>query len=285
MELISIVICSRGATISDDLALNIKTTIGADHEFIIVNNSYNKYSIFQAYNNGIRRSNGGIICFIHDDVKFITIGWGNIIKEIFSSNDECGLIGIAGGKIKFQMPSAWWDSGGNSLKLIQQYQDGSKKFWDHGFGKEELVEVAAIDGVFMAMKKDERIHFDERLDGFHNYDLNLSILHHRLNKKVLVTKKILLEHFSSGRLNESWCKSTSRFHKLYKKALPVYIGSRDPDFDSEKKEFTLGLKFILLLIEHKLYSEAFYWWFMLLMMKPLSKAHYVIFRKIIKLPC
>ena len=65
--MISIIICSRTATISKKLSANIAETISCDYELVIVDNSENKYSIFNAYNIGIKRSKGKYLCFVHDD--------------------------------------------------------------------------------------------------------------------------------------------------------------------------------------------------------------------------
>src|SRR5690606_937543 len=107
------------------------------------------------------------------------------VEDIFETNPKVGLLGIAGGKVKTKMPSPWWDGGGNALRIVQHYKSKPKELWNKGFNSSDVVEVAAIDGVFMVMRKDKNIRFDERLKGFHNYDVNLSILIQKERKKVL----------------------------------------------------------------------------------------------------
>ena len=68
--MISIIICCRIQTINKDLSENIKNTVGCDYELIVIDNSQNSYSIFEAYNLGIERSNGDYLCFIHDDILY-----------------------------------------------------------------------------------------------------------------------------------------------------------------------------------------------------------------------
>ncbi len=279
--MISIIICSRLQKISADLSANIKNTIGCDYELIIIDNSENKYSIFEAYNLGMEASKGNFICFIHDDIFIQTNNWGKITEEIFLTNPQAGLLGIAGGEIKTKMPSAWWDGGKNALRLVQHYKNKPKELWYQGFDNFDTVEVAAIDGVFMVMRRDERIIFDERLKGFHNYDIFLSLNHHILNKKVLVTRKILLEHFSEGSLNKSWYKSTSLFHKLYNKYLPIAVNVEYKNEHLKKTEFKFGTNFIAKLIEQKLYWEAIYWWFEIFKLKPKSKYHFRFWKSIL----
>src|SRR5690606_39023343 len=78
-----------------------------------------------------------------------------------------------------------------------------------------------IDGVFMAMRKDQRIYFNTKMHGFHNYDLNISFEYKKYEYKIIVTNEILVEHFSLGILNGEWINSTFNIHELYKKNLPI----------------------------------------------------------------
>jgi glycosyltransferase involved in cell wall biosynthesis len=272
--MLSIIICSRSANIPSFLNENIKETIGCAHELVVIDNSTNQYSIFEAYNQGIKRSKGEFLCFIHDDINIQTNGWGKVVKEIFLQIPEAGLLGIAGGKIKTKMPSAWWDGGENVLSLVQHHKNRPSELWNQGFDNFDTVEVATIDGVFMVMRRDKRIMFDERLKGFHNYDIYLSLKHHAFNKKVIVTNKILLEHFSEGSLNKSWYKSTSLFHKFYKSYLPIVISGQQNDIQLKRTEFKVGLRFTTKLIEQKSYWDAFYWGFEIFKLKLKIKYYY-----------
>lgn len=280
--MISIIICSRTEFISEELQNNIQITIGVDYEFVVIDNSKEEYSIFEAYNIGIKRSKGEYWCFIHDDILIKTTDWGKQIQEIFSINPEFGLLGIAGGKIKTQMPSAWWDVNDNVLKIKQHHKDGSCEIWDQGFVNSDIVEVMAIDGVFMAMRRNDKVIFDERLKGFHNYDLYLSLQHRIRKNKVIVSNKIFLEHFSDGSLDRSWLKSTSLFHKMYKKYLPNFINGQYEKEQLKKIEYKIGIQFITKLIEQKLYREAIHWWFEIFKLKPKSKYHYLFWKQIVK---
>jgi hypothetical protein len=54
--MLSLIICSRYSVISNDLKKNIKLTIGVKFELIVINNSNNEFSIFSAYNEGVKKS-------------------------------------------------------------------------------------------------------------------------------------------------------------------------------------------------------------------------------------
>ena len=74
--MVSCIICSRKQDISTDLKENIKNTVGCDYELLIIDNSKNQYNIFKAYNEGIRRAKGDILCFMHEDIFYHTQNWG-----------------------------------------------------------------------------------------------------------------------------------------------------------------------------------------------------------------
>jgi len=282
--MLSIIICSRQAILNNNLTVNIKKTIVCDHELIIIDNSKNMYSIFEAYNLGIEKSKSNYLCFIHDDILFHTIGWGNIVNRLFNENEQIGLIGVAGAKSKTKMPSAWWECPKEHkvIRIIQHFPNNSKKKWELGFENRQNEEVVAIDGVFMAMRKDKHIHFNTKMTGFHNYDLNISLDYKKLGYKIIVTNEILIEHFSLGTLNKSWYESTSLFHKLYKNYLPLNLSGQDIYLYSINREFNLGLSFITKLIEQKLYWDAIYWWFKIFKLKPKGKYHYRFWKRIFK---
>lgn len=271
--MISIIICSRNPSISDDLQNNIYETIGCDFELIIIDNSENKYSIFEAYNLGIERSNGAYLCFIHDDVLFHTQGWGEVVDRIFVQDKKIGLIGIAGSKSKTKMPSAWWDcnSGENYTHIIQHFNNKESEKWSFGFDKKSIEEVVVIDGVFMVLKKDDKIIFDKIMIGYHNYDLNISFECKKQGYKIVVTNQILIEHFSIGIINKDWIKSTSKIHNLYKNILPLNIKE---SIKSEKLEISNAKKFANQCVDFYQYKLAFLLCFQLFWFTPFSKFHF-----------
>ncbi len=270
--MISIVICSREKAISQQLIDNIEKTVGVQFELIVIDNSQNNYSIFEAYNLGIEKSKGEYLCFLHDDIQIHTQNWGKILESIFQNDAKIGLIGVAGTKVKTKMPSAWWDCSDEELQIniIQHFPNKDKEHWKKGFINSNLVDVVIIDGVFMVGRKIDGILFNKELQGFHNYDLNLAFEYLKKNYKIVATNEILLEHFSLGVLNKSWFASTVKIHKLYNKTLPLNLSK----IDLKILEFKNGVKFIEGLIKVKMKKEAFYVWLKLIGLKPKSKFHF-----------
>lgn len=279
--MISIIICSRTQVIPKDLSENIKNTVGCDYELIVVDNSENQYSIFEAYNLGIDKSKGDYLCCIHDDIFIHSTGWGTVIQRIFGENQKIGLVGVAGAKIKTKMPSAWWDCAEDekAVNIIQHFPDKEKENWQFGFEKEENVAVVAIDGVFMAMRKDKRIRFDTELKGFHNYDLNISFEYKKQGYDIVVTNKILLEHFSSGVTNKNWIQATYKIHGLYQKELPIFVPGNTV---TKNHEIMNAQRFITICLDFGFKKMAVLVWFRLFLLEPFSKFNSMFWKRIRK---
>lgn len=229
--MISIVICSIQDSYFVSLMKNIKETIGEiEYEIIKTDNLVEKLSITQAYNKGIERSKFEVLLFIHEDVLFHTQNWGEILISIFKENSRIGLVGIAGTKYKSRFPSAFWHTKKEMLNvnLIQHYNNKKPSRVKLGFENEKLEKAVAIDGVFIGLRKETGVKFNENIKGFHCYDLGISIDVIEKDYHIVVTNQILIEHFSIGNANLEFVKGVIDFHKLYQTKFPKYIGKMNP---------------------------------------------------------
>jgi hypothetical protein len=268
--MISVIICSQFNDLGSELKKNINSTIGCEYQLIIIDNSKNNLSIFEAYNMGSKKAKYGLLVFMHEDIKIHTKDWGNVLISSFRKDSKIGLIGIAGTKIKTTIPSGWWDHPAQDLVInIIQHRPGKgpEKLFT-GFKSNPLEEVVVLDGVFFSMRKDERIKFNEFLKGFHNYDQSISLDYRELGYKLCVTNEILIEHFSEGNLNSEWIKSNIKFHHLYKRQLPSGIGKRT--VSRATKIFTLQ-KLINNCLKNEEKKLAIFYWCKLKMIKPLNR--------------
>ena len=229
--MISIIICSRFDRISSELKQNITKTIGIEHEIIVINNSHNQYNIFQAYNIGWKRAKYPILCFMHDDVLFHTIGWGKAVISHFQ-DPQIGMIGISGPTYISRLPGIWW--GINSLQKptysTRQYNidtDRNNRNDHHTINNnpynEPYSEVVALDGLFFCIRKEafNTISFDESFGGFHFYDIDISMQVKKQGYRLLCIYDVLLEHISTPNLFKAWIDSSRKFFSKWRKELPV----------------------------------------------------------------
>ena len=239
--MISIIICTRRPNALQELTENVSRTVGTPFEMILVDNSDNRYSLCAAYNEGVRRAKGDILCFMHDDITLYTRGWGQNVERHFKA-PEVGMIGPVGSHL---IPSEGdWRVGYapyHVLHFIQQNHTLSpypSYFSEHvrdGL-RGSLTEVATLDGVWFCIPKrlfDEGIirFDDERFTSFHIYDLDISMQVVQAGKKLYVVDDVLLEHRSQGVYNDSFVTSLSEFLKKWNGLLPV---TRGMSIDTEK---------------------------------------------------
>lgn len=230
--MISIIICSRASDVSAELKQNIAATIGCDYEIVVIDNSQNQYDIFSAYNVGVGRAKGDVLCFMHDDVRFHTMGWGINVEGILSDKG-IGLLGMFGSHFMSRYPLYWWSS-----PFISQYSintdHGVQEYQEHlDYYQGDVAEVAVVDGVCMFVRANlfSQLRFDEeRYTGYHAYDMDLSMQVHQLGLKVCVTKEVLLEHFWSedSMKNEHYSamldKNMNVFAAKWAESLPIVRG-------------------------------------------------------------
>jgi len=276
---ISIIICSRTKTIAPVFLENIENTVGVNYELIVIDNSQNNYSIFEAYNLGVKKSKTDYLCFIHDDISFHTNNWGATVLDIFKNNKKIGLIGVAGAKVKTKMPSPWWNCKEKYrvISIIQHHKSGEIENTVTGFDTNTEQEVAVIDGVFMALRKSTNASFSNEIKGFHNYDLNLSLECKKRGYKVVVTKQILIEHYSSGTLNNDWVSSTNKIHDLYKSHLPVEIIPNSLKKGDEIRNAVSFMEQCLKFDNRKVYSAI---WRKLFLYHPNLSYHFKLWKRL-----
>lgn len=223
--MLSIIICSRNKTLSKELVNNITNTVGLDYEIIPIDNSENKYSIFEAYNEGFSKSNYPYICFVHEDVLFHTQNWGK--KVIVHLQDpKTGIIGLAGGDLVTRIPASWSNLISVSKNIIQSDRSGNRKteiFQDPENYNNTKRSAILLDGVFLCMKRElmTEIQFDETLRGFHGYDYDITMQSTIAGYINYVIYDVELEHFSRGKTDTNYYRNLIVIFKKWEKHLPL----------------------------------------------------------------
>src|SRR5688500_11226699 len=105
--MLSIIISSTSQEKLAGIKKNIAETSGVEYEIIeFINNG--EYGLCKAYNDGANKAVYPYLCFVHDDVLFHTINWGNrIIHHL--QDKTAGVIGVAGGCYKSAFGLDWKD--------------------------------------------------------------------------------------------------------------------------------------------------------------------------------
>lgn len=228
--MISIIICNRYSQLDPSLVKNIKETIGGTNEIIAIDNSNGQYNIFQAYNEGVRRANGEILCFMHDDVVFHKEGWGKVVEEMFANDPKLGALGVDGGHFMPDCPCSWSTCFTTSFRTWRTDANGENKPYantEYSQGG-SVVDVASIDGLWMCIRKklfDNGIRFDDKtFSGFHCYDSDICMQILQVGYRIKVTFDVEIIHNSHGTYNATYFKNIERWHKKWHSQLPVLRG-------------------------------------------------------------
>jgi len=120
-------------------------------------------SAARAYNEGWRRVNGDVVCFIHQDV-YLPSGWVqdvlDTLETLASIDKDWGVVGVYG-----------VDIGGERHGWI--YSSGLRRVLGRAF--EVPQRVRTLDEVVIITRRGTNLWFDEALRGFHLYGTDICL--------------------------------------------------------------------------------------------------------------
>ncbi|WBV59573.1 glycosyltransferase [Chryseobacterium camelliae] len=209
--MLSIIISTYKPNLLQQLTQNIAETIGdIDYEIIPIHNP-GIMGICEAYNKGAIQAIYDNLLFIHEDVKLYSENWGQLLEKYYNL-PNLGVLGLAGNKRKFHLPYGF-HSGFPGEGFMYLNHTGHKKVI---FEQPEFpLEVKVIDGVFIGIRKKvwEEFPFNEKeLNGFHFYDIDISLRTSQKFKNYLVTD-LDFEHFSEGNFGDQWIEACINFNR------------------------------------------------------------------------
>ena len=251
--MISIIICSRDPEALQQASLSVSETIGLPYEIIAIDNSKGKYGICQAYNLGAARSRYEILCFMHEDLKFHTDGWGQTVVRILA-DPTAGVLGVAGATYQLKAPTSWIGVGPPCLRINVLHSTGKPILEFHHWNPkaETISEVATLDGLWLCCRKEvwKESPFDHKtFPHFHFYDIDFCTKIFPKHK-ILVTYEILIEHFSAGTFGKDWTLSALKYFKARQPYLPfgsIYL----PAAEIKREELHVFHYFIRELVAYK----------------------------------
>lgn len=225
--MLSIIICTRAPLALRAASESIAATIGVPYEVIGIDNSQGRYSICEAYNRGAAQAKYDLLCFMHEDIRFHTPGWGAIVAEIVA-DPTVGVLGVTGGKYQVKAPAAWWGCGPDLCRenVLDVFPDGHTEMGLRNPAGEELADVAVVDGLWMCSRKAvwQKHPFDAHtFTDFHFYDLDYCTEIFRQGLRVCVTFRVLLEHHSRGSVNAMWLRNALKYQQKRRGQLPFGV--------------------------------------------------------------
>jgi len=230
--MISVITCSINPEICQRMLDSVSQTIGAEHETIVFDNRERKLGICEAYNKAADKANGDYLCFVHEDIVIKTDNWGKELIKFIERNNDCGVIGIAGGKSANRNFISWWNVLGYLINVYDGAHSGdnldpeTNLFYHYSNPNNEIFSKAVcVDGVFLFVKKSiwENNKFDEKtFKGFHLYDADFSFsISQRYQNYVYFGMDV--HHFSRGSIEKTFCENMYLFQKKWKCRLPYCL--------------------------------------------------------------
>lgn len=246
--MISIVICSKQPRLEPALVENIEATVGCEHETVFIDNSRSTYSLFEAYNQGVDKAQGDILCFMHDDIRLLTPGWGPRVLQHMA--DGVGLIGVIGNHVVPDCPASWWTTSLREGHVVGQVECGGRDM-EKGYA-----EVALIDGLWFCMPRQlfVQVRFDSRtFKGFHCYDSDICMQVLTRGYSARVVFDIDIEHYSVGPLDQTFFDARRQWYEKWQSHLPL---CRGVDLSAKELDLLTGMSLLSNeLLEEKTMAE------------------------------
>ena len=187
----------------------------------IINNGE---SLTKSYNRALKQAKNKHVVFCHDDITIETKQWGNKLLKQFEKNPEYAIIGVAGSK-NMPVSGQWWEDRKKMYGRVAHTHEG--KTWLSSYSDDlgqNLEEVVTVDGVFFAVDITKlETNFNEKVEGFHFYDVTFCFENHLKGAKIGVSTLIRVNHKSIGMTNEQWEANRTIFAETFKDSLPVNI--------------------------------------------------------------
>ncbi|WP_053956726.1 glycosyltransferase family protein [Inediibacterium massiliense] len=191
----------------------IKNVEGIQVEKICIDDAR---SMTEAYNRAMERTDAKYKVYMHQDVNILNKNFIYDVINIFKSNINIGMIGMAGSKIipKSGVYSQSRFKYGNLMHIISP--TGKKIYWKFGYFKNDYEKVKCIDGLMMITQYDIKWR-EDLFTGWHFYDISQSMEFIKAGYDVVVPK-----------MEKVWCVHNCKRHdhqtyKDYDKYREIFI--------------------------------------------------------------
>lgn len=142
---------------------------------------YGAESMAEGYNRAMHRTGAKYKVYLHQDTYITNANFISDMIGVFRLDGNIGMIGVAGG-VNLPATGTWWEGNPQYGKVEAVFQ--SYVYLHLGDVEREYADVEAIDGVMMITQYD--VEWDERIGGFHYYDISQSIRFRREGYRVVV---------------------------------------------------------------------------------------------------
>lgn len=199
-------------------------TCGFDRQHVsVLAYANNRDGLCRVIRDAFRRADGRYLAFVHDDVSFGRApGWARALARVLDRQPRYSILGVAGASILQE--NGYWYNEQVSCGHVWHAADGEAHLTRFAMPHEDPLPAAALDGFFLFARTDavRRLELDDaRFDGFHFYDMELSIRARLAGLELAVTDAVDLEHRSRGCFGADWERYRRAFVERYRGHLPL----------------------------------------------------------------
>jgi hypothetical protein len=204
---------------------NVAKTVGADHEYRMIDGSAGPLNFAAAYNWAAGQATGDIVVFIADDCCFMSMHWGQALSAKFFQDPHLGVIGVAGTQHLFRDNCSWTAAGRPFVKGRLVFHLQNDDFFAVAFSVEKGdPEVVACDGGMFAVRPEvlRQVRFDdETFAGEHFWDIDFC-LRARSVGHVIVTSDITVKRMAHPVFGKEWQEAGAVFLQKNAASLPAW---------------------------------------------------------------
>jgi GT2 family glycosyltransferase len=225
---------------------NIAKTVGAAHEYRVLDGSKGPASFAGAYNWALAQAKGDIVVFIADDAYSMQMNWGPRLEAKFAADQALGVVGVAGTQYLFADKCSWTAAGRPFVKgrIVYHLQNGD--FFAAVFSPEKGdFPVVACDGCFLAVRAPlfQTLRFDDAtFTGAHFWDIDFCVQAHLGQHRVLVSTDLVVKKMAQTLFDAEWHEAGRRFLQKYQAALPLSCAQSVPDLEHIVSSSMVNLK-------------------------------------------
>lgn len=249
--MISVIICSTNPLRLARVKENISQTIGCEHEFVVRDNKGSADGICKVYNELAQESKAEILCFVHEDVKFITPEWAKkICPKVMEPST--GIVGFAGSAVKTKNLSGTHHKHYSECNVIDCKEgEEPKELIRLSLSGMDFGPVVTVDGLCLIMRREvwkEVGGFDQQnFTGFHLYDLDISTAVAIKGLKNYVCHTVEIIHYSKGDYNKQWYENSLIYQNKWEEQLPIYTNRpNDKQIRKDEKYIYFNITYHLL---------------------------------------
>ena len=186
---IDLIVRSQSDVLLDRMLKSAKDTSDGDYGVLIEKDEESSPRCASTYNRLASESDADLLCFLHDDIEFLSKGWDRVARELFLEYKP-QILGVVGSKR--YIGGRVFDSGasfGAGHYCTQVSGESVVKVFSRSSRYES---VTVVDGMFMIVSRKfwQENPFDETFDELFFYDLDLCLR----AKNVGVTSSIFVKH-------------------------------------------------------------------------------------------